>query len=62
MSQQTTERYYAAVDLERAKQIARENGRYGRGTPRDLALVQNAERAYDRATNRSYAPRQRRSA
>jgi hypothetical protein len=56
-------RYDAAVALERSRQIARENGRYGRSTDRDLALVQNADRDYERATNRAaYLPRQRRAA
>jgi hypothetical protein len=43
-------RYEAATDLERQRQIARENSRYGRATHKDMQAVHDAEVAYDEAT------------
>jgi hypothetical protein len=43
-------RYSAAQDLERARQICRENSRYGYATWRDRDNVHDADVAYDQAT------------
>jgi hypothetical protein len=42
-------RYDAAQALERTRQIARENSRYGRATGTDMHAVQQAEHEYDLA-------------
>lgn len=43
-------RYRAAQQYEQARQIARENGRYGLATGTDRDTVHQAEVAYDQAT------------
>lgn len=49
--QAAIDRFRAAENLERARQIYRENDRYGIPlTTRDMQAVQAAELAYDRAT------------
>lgn len=54
-----TRRYQAAQAYERARQICRENSRYGLATWTDRDNVHAAEVAYDQATQRVGAVRAR---
>lgn len=49
-------RRQAAIDEERARQQAREAGRYGRGSSTDMVRVRAAEQAFDLATAACWSP------